>query len=213
MTSAAGRRRARPAAGRTRARSWSCSPAIRRAASARGRTTFCRTPMCCCTRCVDGRRAAWRRGGVADWGPRGPGRRVLGWRGEYLGHLGFQISRPRYLSLTLLYYLFIIFFYYIFFGSWSRIFRHVNFLTPGVSSALDYKCLEAGDLGFCGLQIATPRQLVSAYEQKIVWASIIYLLIAFDVANFVVRLRVLIISCLRDPVTLSLFLQQSNTVA
>lgn len=55
----------------------------------------------------------------------------------------------------------------IFFGSWSCSFRHVNFLTPGVSSTLDYKCLEAGDLGFCGLQIATPRQLVSAYEQKL----------------------------------------------
>lgn len=153
MTSAAARRLARPVARRTRARPWSCSPGTRRAASAHGRTTSCRTPMCCCTRCVDagprGDEGAWREG-----------RRVSGWRGKFFGHPRFQLSRPGYLSLTLLHLLVV-------FGSWSRTFRHVNFLTPGVSSTLDYKCLEAGDLGFCGLQIATPRQLVSAYEQKL----------------------------------------------
>lgn len=54
--------------------------------------------------------------------------------------------------------------YVLFLSSWSlKDFRYVNFLTPGVSFALDCKCLEAGDLGFCGLQPATPRQFVSAY--------------------------------------------------
>jgi hypothetical protein len=84
-------------------------------------------------------------------------------------------SRLRYRSLMSLY----LFIYIYFFSVLGVLFLDtLHFLTPGVSSTLDYKCLEAGDLGFCGLQIATPRQLVSAYEQKIVWASIIYLLIA-----------------------------------
>lgn len=106
------------------------------------------------------------------------GRRVSGWRGRYHRRPRFQLSRPRYISLTLFFYLFPFFF-----GSWSCSFRHVNFLTPGVSSTLDYKCLEAGDLGFCGLQIATPRQLVSAYEQKLCGPADLFVN-SFSTANF-----------------------------
>lgn len=112
-----------------------------------------------------------------DAGDRGGGSWDVGWReASTLATLARILpSRPRYRSLMSLY----LFIYIYFFSVLGVLFLDtLHFLTPGVSSTLDYKCLEAGDLGFCGLQIATPRQLVSAYEQKIVWASIIYLLIA-----------------------------------
>lgn len=114
--------------------------------------------MCCCIRC-------------ADAGPRGDeGAWQIGTLGTGEACLGMERQVPWSPSLPVIQAevpfpnvaLFIVFRFLE-----SYFFRHVNFLTPGVSSTLDYKCLEAGDLGFCGLQIATPRQLVSAYEQKL----------------------------------------------
>ncbi|KAK2489328.1 hypothetical protein MC885_011272 [Smutsia gigantea] len=47
----------------------------------------------------------------------------------------------------------------------------------------DFKCLEAGDLGFCGLQLATPRQLIDVLEDPAIRNVIVLQTVLQEVRN------------------------------
>ena len=143
------RRGARRATERTRDLSSSCNPWTGPAASARSHTTCCRTPTCCSTRCA-GRRAEPQH--------RCPTRREGDRNTETLGGASWAAlrtqgeatppgpmppaPRPTFFFLVLFCFVFSIF---TFLSSWSyKNFRYVNFLTPAVSSALDFNVWRPG---------------------------------------------------------------------
>ncbi|GAB1299143.1 Exosome complex exonuclease RRP44 [Apodemus speciosus] len=61
-----------------------------------------------------------------------------------------------------------------------------HYLLPDTNVLLhqaDYKCLEAGDLGLCGLQIATPRQLIDVLEDPAIRNVIVLQTVLQEVRN------------------------------
>lgn len=152
---------ARRAEVRTRGRSSSRSPWFGSAASAHSRTTCCLTPTCCSTRCA-GRRAnrghsgATGRKGDRETDPQGGATwatsRTLG-KGKPRQDLCLLPPQAEVLFHVL-------FWFFFFLSSWSyRNFKYVNFLTPGVSSALDFNVWRSGTWASVASSLRPPGSL------------------------------------------------------